>query len=160
MILIGRHREAAAGRLRWRFGADTKGRVAAMAAALAAGLAVGLAGAPASGVVVPEGFAVETFGPAFTNPTAMAIAPDGRVFVGKRRATRADQAVNPGDVVRIAPPAADVTRHYTRFTDVVDDTIDARVYLGIHFRTADVQAARIGKDVAHWLDHHYFAPVR
>jgi hypothetical protein len=27
---------------------------------------------------------------------------------------------------------------------------------GIHFRTADVQGAKIGKDVARWLDKHYF----
>ncbi len=32
-------------------------------------------------------------------------------------------------------------RDYTRFTDVVKDTIDARVYQGIHFRSADVQGA-------------------
>jgi hypothetical protein len=45
-------------------------------------------------------------------------------------------------------------------SDVVDDTIDARVYQGIHFRAADVQGAGIGKDVAHWLDKHYFQPVK
>ena len=33
-------------------------------------------------------------------------------------------------------------RTYTRFTDVVKDTIDARIYLGIHFRTADVDGTR------------------
>jgi hypothetical protein len=53
-----------------------------------------------------------------------------------------------------------VTRDYERFTDVIDDTIDARVYQGIHFRAADVQGAEIGKDVAHWLDKHYFEPVQ
>ena len=63
-------------------------------------------------------------------------------------------------VVRIVPGALDVTRVYRRFTDVIDDTIDARVYQGIHFRAADVQAAGIGKDVAHWLDKHYFQPVK
>jgi hypothetical protein len=42
---------------------------------------------------------------------------------------------------------------------VVKDTIDARVYQGIHFRTADVQGAALGEDVAHWLDKHYFQPV-
>jgi hypothetical protein len=52
-----------------------------------------------------------------------------------------------------------VKRNYKQFTDVVDDTIDARVYQGIHFRAADVQGAEIGKDVARWLDHHYFQPV-
>jgi hypothetical protein len=52
-----------------------------------------------------------------------------------------------------------VTRDYERFTDVIDDTIDARVYQGIHFRAADVQGAEIGKRVAHWLEEHYFQPV-
>ncbi|HWL50308.1 MAG TPA: vanadium-dependent haloperoxidase [Acidimicrobiia bacterium] len=56
-------------------------------------------------------------------------------------------------VFRIAP---DATRDYVRFRDVVDDTIDARVFLGIHFRSADVQGARIGADVAKWLDRHFF----
>jgi hypothetical protein len=50
-------------------------------------------------------------------------------------------------------------RDYARFTDVVRDTIDARVYLGIHFRTADVQGAWIGKKVAQWLERHYFQPM-
>ena len=63
-------------------------------------------------------------------------------------------------VVRIVPGVPDVTRTYNQFTDVVDDTIDARVYQGIHFRAADVQGAGIGKDVAHWLDKHYFQPVK
>jgi hypothetical protein len=63
-------------------------------------------------------------------------------------------------VVRIVPGVPNVTRNYERFTDVIDDTIDARVYQGIHFRAADVQGARIGKDVAHWLDKHYFEPVK
>jgi hypothetical protein len=57
------------------------------------------------------------------------------------------------------PDASAVKRDYEQFTDVVDDTIDARVYQGIHFRAADVQGAEIGKDVAHWLEEHYFQPV-
>jgi hypothetical protein len=64
------------------------------------------------------------------------------------------------DVVRKVPGVADVTRTYEQFTDVVDDVIDARVYQGIHFRAADVQGAGIGKDVAHWLDKHFFQPVK
>jgi hypothetical protein len=63
-------------------------------------------------------------------------------------------------LVRIVSGQADVTRDYERFTDVIDDTIDARVYHGLHFRNADVQGAEIGKDVAHWLDKHYFQPVK
>jgi hypothetical protein len=66
----------------------------------------------------------------------------------------------PFSVVRIAPMVPNVTRDYERFTDVVDDTIDARVYQGIHFRASDVQGAGIGKDVAHWLDKHFFESVK
>jgi hypothetical protein len=43
---------------------------------------------------------------------------------------------------------------------VVDDTIDARVYLGIHFREADIQGSGIGRKAAHWVDRHFFQPVK
>jgi hypothetical protein len=62
-------------------------------------------------------------------------------------------------VVKIAG-APEVKRDYTRFTDVVEDTIDARVYQGLHFREADVQGAGIGKNVARWVDRHFFQPVK
>jgi hypothetical protein len=58
-----------------------------------------------------------------------------------------------------APLPQPVTRDYTRFTDVVDDAIDGRIFIGFHFRTADVQGAWIGKKVAQWVDKHYFEPV-
>jgi hypothetical protein len=63
-------------------------------------------------------------------------------------------------VVRIVAGEPDVTRNYNQFTDVIDDTIDARVYQGIHFRASDVQGAEIGKDVARWLDKHFFQLVK
>ena len=62
-------------------------------------------------------------------------------------------------VVRNAPNVPSVTRHYDRLTDVVDDTIDARVYQGLHFRSADIQGARIGQQVAEWVDNNAFQPI-
>ena len=50
-------------------------------------------------------------------------------------------------------------RHFERFSDALKEVIDARVWGGIHFRTADVQGAVLGKKVAHWLVKHYFQPV-
>jgi hypothetical protein len=50
-------------------------------------------------------------------------------------------------------------RHFERFSHALKEVIDARVWGGIHFRTADVQGAVIGKKVAHWADKHYFQPV-
>jgi hypothetical protein len=50
-------------------------------------------------------------------------------------------------------------RSYTRFTDVIDDTINGRILNGFHFRTADVNGAWIGKKTAQWIDKHYFGPA-
>jgi hypothetical protein len=51
------------------------------------------------------------------------------------------------------------SRSYDRFTSVMDDTIDARIWLGLHFRTPDVQGAELGKRAANWAASHYFKPA-
>jgi hypothetical protein len=51
-------------------------------------------------------------------------------------------------------------RHFERFSLALKEIIDARVWGGIHFRTADVQGTVIGKNVADWLRTHYFQHVR
>jgi hypothetical protein len=48
------------------------------------------------------------------------------------------------------------TRSYDRLSFLLRDTIDARVWLGIHFRAADVNGAWIGKKVAQWEAKHFF----
>jgi PAP2 superfamily len=50
-------------------------------------------------------------------------------------------------------------RQFDRFSLVLKEIIEARVWGGIHFRTADVQGAVIGKKVAYYLRKHYFQPV-
>jgi len=50
-------------------------------------------------------------------------------------------------------------RHFDRISVVLREIVDARVWGGIHFRTADVNGTVIGKKVAHWLEKHYFQPV-
>jgi hypothetical protein len=52
------------------------------------------------------------------------------------------------------------TRSYDRFSHALKEVIDARVWGGIHFRTADVQGAVLGKKVAHWLAQHHFQPMK
>jgi hypothetical protein len=54
---------------------------------------------------------------------------------------------------------AGLTRSFTRFSHAIDEIVDARIWSGIHFRTADEQGARIGRQVARWRDKHYFRPV-
>jgi hypothetical protein len=51
-------------------------------------------------------------------------------------------------------------REFSSLSEVMREIIDARVWGGIHFRTADVQGAVMGKKVAHWQDRHYFNPVK
>ncbi|HEY0629307.1 MAG TPA: vanadium-dependent haloperoxidase [Sphingomicrobium sp.] len=47
-------------------------------------------------------------------------------------------------------------RHYSRFTDVIPDVIEARILLGIHFRRADVNGAELGRKVAGYVDANFF----
>jgi hypothetical protein len=51
------------------------------------------------------------------------------------------------------------TRHFDRFSLTLKEIIDARVWGGIHFRTADTQGSVLGKKVAQWERKHYFRPV-
>jgi hypothetical protein len=53
-------------------------------------------------------------------------------------------------------PGSGTSRTFTRFSEMIKEVIDARVYAGIHFRTADVQGAIIGKKTAQWAQKHYF----
>jgi hypothetical protein len=61
--------------------------------------------------------------------------------------------------IQLNNPAFATPREYDRLSDVVRDTIDARIWMGIHFRTADVQAAWLGKKVAQWVHKRFFQPV-
>ena len=55
--------------------------------------------------------------------------------------------------------ASGTTRTFQRATQAIKEVLDARVYAGIHFRNADNQGARIGRQVARWREHHYFQPA-
>ena len=59
----------------------------------------------------------------------------------------------------ITSAAAGMTRHYTSASaSIQQDVIDARVWSGIHFRTADVVGVAMGTQVANWALGHHFAP--
>jgi hypothetical protein len=56
----------------------------------------------------------------------------------------------------ITSAAAGVTRHYVTASALNQDGIDGRVWLGIHFRTADEVAIDMGTSIANWgLDHNF-----
>jgi hypothetical protein len=50
-------------------------------------------------------------------------------------------------------------RHFDRFSEPLKEIIDARIWAGLHYRTADVQAQVLGRKVVHYMAKHYFQPL-
>jgi hypothetical protein len=48
-------------------------------------------------------------------------------------------------------------RAFTRFSDVTNEVLEARIWAGIHFRTPDVQSADLGREVERYIHKHWFA---
>jgi hypothetical protein len=57
-------------------------------------------------------------------------------------------------LISTAVPGA--VRQYDTGASLRDDVINARVWLGIHFRTADTGGVDMGERVADWALEHYF----
>ena len=51
-------------------------------------------------------------------------------------------------------------RSYSRASDVVDEVVEARMLLGLHFRTGDADGAEIGRRVAQQIASRWFQPRR
>ena len=50
-------------------------------------------------------------------------------------------------------------RPYSRFSVAADDVVDARVFMGIHFRFADEVGRKMGDHVGNWAFSHFLRPV-
>jgi hypothetical protein len=57
------------------------------------------------------------------------------------------------------PLADPQTRTYHRFSDMAEDAVNVRIYHGVHFRFADVEARKQGRHVAQWAFAHYLKPI-
>lgn len=55
--------------------------------------------------------------------------------------------------------AAGRTRTFTRASEAVDEVVDARVWSGIHFRTADEQGADIARRMVQWQSTRHFRAI-
>lgn len=51
---------------------------------------------------------------------------------------------------------ANATRHYTSFSRALEELIGARIWGGLHFRTADIDGAALGKAVTGHIATHHF----
>lgn len=61
--------------------------------------------------------------------------------------------------LNIPSSATMTTRHYEWASELTRDSVDARVWSGIHFRTADVLAKQTGQKVGDWAMDHYFKRI-
>jgi hypothetical protein len=52
------------------------------------------------------------------------------------------------------------TRQFTSFSQALTELIGARVWGGVHFRSADLDGAELGEAVTRYAVRHYFRPVR
>lgn len=59
----------------------------------------------------------------------------------------------------LTSPVTSTTRRYATAAELNQDTIDARVWSGIHFRTADVVSNEMAKKVTNWTLDRYFRPT-
>jgi hypothetical protein len=56
-------------------------------------------------------------------------------------------------------PGGPATRLFGSFSQAVDEIVEARIWAGLHYRTADVQAVQLGTNVANFAAANYFEPV-
>ncbi|MEV6373080.1 vanadium-dependent haloperoxidase [Micromonospora musae] len=66
------------------------------------------------------------------------------------------------DDVAFSGSSADsgTTRHFGSFSEALDELIGARVWGGVHFRSADVDGAALGEAVFRYAVRHHFRPLR
>ena len=60
---------------------------------------------------------------------------------------------------RCPPTTCPATRTFTSFSQAVGEIVEARIWAGLHFRTADVQAVEAGTNIANFGAANYFQPV-
>jgi hypothetical protein len=56
-------------------------------------------------------------------------------------------------------PGGPATRTFSTFSQALDEIVEARIWAGLHFRTADVQGRDLGIGVANFMADNYFQPV-
>jgi hypothetical protein len=52
------------------------------------------------------------------------------------------------------------TRSFSSFSQAEQEVINARVYVGIHYRNSDTTAGAQGRTVANWVFRHTLLPLK
>jgi hypothetical protein len=74
----------------------------------------------------------------------------GDLIEGGYQITSRSTFLAPGD-----PP----TRTFFSFSQALAEITEARIWAGLHYRTADVQAQALGSNIANYMAANYFQPV-
>jgi hypothetical protein len=56
-------------------------------------------------------------------------------------------------------PGGPATRSFSSFSQAVNEIVEARIWAGLHYRTADMQAVTLGTSVASYAAANYFESV-
>jgi hypothetical protein len=56
-------------------------------------------------------------------------------------------------------PTDERTRTFSSFSQAVDEITEARIWAGLHFRTADLQGRQLGRNVADYAAANFFQPA-
>ena len=51
------------------------------------------------------------------------------------------------------------TRHFGTVKELDDDVVNARVWIGFHYRHSETAGVRLGREVARWTLQRYFRHV-
>jgi hypothetical protein len=51
-------------------------------------------------------------------------------------------------------------RHFSHFSEPIDEIVEARIWAGLHYRNADLQGLNLGREEAHYAQIHFFQPLR
>lgn len=57
-------------------------------------------------------------------------------------------------------PTDPTIRSFGSFSQAIAEVVEARIWAGLHYRTADLQGRALGRKVARYAALHYFQPVR
>ncbi|HJS50481.1 MAG TPA: hypothetical protein VJ781_01155, partial [Pyrinomonadaceae bacterium] len=91
--------------------------------------------------------------PLFTTPRHPEY-PSGHTTNSTAMATVMEHIFGAEPVVPIRSTITGITREWNAFDQGLDEVIDARVFSGIHFRTADEVGSRHGSQVAQFVLNH------
>ena len=61
--------------------------------------------------------------------------------------------------VTVTNPDANITRTFTSFSEIAKSVEDARVWAGIHFRSADIDGTGMGRQVADYALKNCMRPT-